>query len=121
MRPISAPLLSATARLPRWANPAIRTSSPIQCYYRTSLAQRELAADWVFHASEHQAGKSVSGLGSPTLMIAQSRHPIEVVARETGFGGQERMRRAFVRVLRQSLQPMRRGAERAEPVRMAET
>jgi transcriptional regulator GlxA family with amidase domain len=57
------------------------------------------------------------------LMIAQSRHPIEVVARETGFGDQERMRRAFVRVLGQSPQALRRvaAAERAEPVRMAET
>jgi transcriptional regulator GlxA family with amidase domain len=56
-------------------------------------------------------------------MIAQSRHPIEVVARETGFGDQERMRRAFVRVLGQSPQAMRRGAvtERAEHVRMAKT
>jgi AraC-like DNA-binding protein len=61
-------------------------------------------------------------LEAAQLMIVQSRHPVEVVARETGFGDQERMRRAFVRVLGQSLQPMRRGAvaERAEHVRMAE-
>jgi transcriptional regulator GlxA family with amidase domain len=51
-------------------------------------------------------------------MIAQSRHPIEVVARETGFGDQERMRRAFVQVLGQSPQALRRSAaaERAKPV-----
>jgi transcriptional regulator GlxA family with amidase domain len=62
-------------------------------------------------------------LEAARLMIAQSRHPIEVVARETGFGDQERMRRAFVRVLGQSPQALRRGAaaERAEHMRMAET
>jgi transcriptional regulator GlxA family with amidase domain len=62
-------------------------------------------------------------LEAARLMIAQSRHPIEVVAREKGFGDQERMRRAFVRVLGQSPQALRRvaAAERAEHVRMAET
>ncbi len=60
-------------------------------------------------------------LEAARLMIAQSRHPIEVVARETGFGDQERMRRAFVRALGQSPQALRRmataeGAERAAPV-----
>ena len=32
------------------------------------------------------------------LMIQTSRHSVEVIATETGFGDQERMRRAFVRV-----------------------
>lgn len=36
-------------------------------------------------------------LESARLMLEQSRLSIEVVARETGFGGGERMRRAFVR------------------------
>ena len=56
-------------------------------------------------------------------MIAQSRHPIDVVARETGFGDQERMRRAFVRVLGRSPQALRRAAatERVEHTGMAET
>jgi transcriptional regulator GlxA family with amidase domain len=55
-------------------------------------------------------------LEAARLMIAQSRHPIEVVAREAGFGDQERMRRAFVRVLGQSPQAFRRtaAAERAD-------
>jgi transcriptional regulator GlxA family with amidase domain len=70
-------------------------------------------------------GKAIESLRleAAQLMIAQSRHPIEVVARETGFGDQERMRRAFVRVLGQSPQALRRvaAAEWAEPVRMAET
>jgi transcriptional regulator GlxA family with amidase domain len=62
-------------------------------------------------------------LEAARLMIAQSRHPIEVVAHETGFGDEERMRRAFVRVLGQSPQALRRSAtaERADHPRMAET
>jgi methylphosphotriester-DNA--protein-cysteine methyltransferase len=73
-------------------------------------------------ASPAKAIKSLR-LEAVHLMIAQSRHPIEVVARETGFGDQERMRRAFVRVLGQSPQALRRvtTAERAEHVRMEET
>ena len=46
-------------------------------------------------------------LDAARVMIEQSRHPIEVVARETGFGDQERMRRAFVRVLGHSPQMLR--------------
>jgi transcriptional regulator GlxA family with amidase domain len=30
-------------------------------------------------------------------MMETSRHPIEVIARETGFGDRERMRQAFLR------------------------
>lgn len=37
-------------------------------------------------------------LEAARLMIEQSRHTIEVVAAETGFGNEERMRRAFLRV-----------------------
>ena len=51
-----------------------------------------------------------SGSTPRGLMIEQSRHPVEVVARETGFGDQERMRRAFIRVLGQSPQALRRVA-----------
>ena len=46
-------------------------------------------------------------LDTARLMIEQSRHPIEVVARETGFGDQERMRRAFIRAFGQSAQVLR--------------
>jgi transcriptional regulator GlxA family with amidase domain len=46
-------------------------------------------------------------LDSARLMIEQSRHPVEVVARETGFGDQERMRRAFFRAFGQSPQALR--------------
>ncbi|MFP5306020.1 MAG: helix-turn-helix domain-containing protein, partial [Gammaproteobacteria bacterium] len=44
------------------------------------------------------------------LMIEQSRHPIEVIASETGFGDPERMRRAFLRAFGQPPQGMRRNA-----------
>ena len=42
------------------------------------------------------------------LMVEQTRHPIDVIASEVGFGDQERMRRAFVRALGQSPQALRR-------------
>ncbi|MEP7041949.1 MAG: GlxA family transcriptional regulator [Dokdonella sp.] len=44
------------------------------------------------------------------LMMEQTRHPIEVVARETGFADPERMRRAFVRMFGQPPQAIRRNA-----------
>jgi transcriptional regulator GlxA family with amidase domain len=44
------------------------------------------------------------------LMMEQTRHPIEVVARETGFADRERMRRAFLRAFGQPPQAMRRQA-----------
>lgn len=46
-------------------------------------------------------------LDAARLMIEQSRHPLEFVSREAGFGDQERMRRAFIRVLGQSPQALR--------------
>ena len=47
------------------------------------------------------------------LMMEQSRHPIEIVARQTGFADRDRMRRAFLRAFGQPPQAMRRNA-RAE-------
>ena len=47
------------------------------------------------------------------LMMEQSRHPIDVIARETGFAGSDRMHRAFLRAFGQPPQVMRRNA-RAE-------
>ena len=44
------------------------------------------------------------------LMMEQSRHPIEVVARQTGFADRERMRRAFLRSFGQPPQAIRRAA-----------
>ncbi|TCR66642.1 GlxA family transcriptional regulator [Bosea sp. BK604] len=44
------------------------------------------------------------------LMMEQSRHPIDVVASETGFADRERMRRAFLRAFGQPPQAIRRNA-----------
>ncbi|RAS01352.1 GlxA family transcriptional regulator [Cupriavidus alkaliphilus] len=44
------------------------------------------------------------------LMMESGRHPIDVVARETGFGDPERMRRAFLRAFGQPPQAIRRMA-----------
>lgn len=42
------------------------------------------------------------------LMMESSRHPIDIVARDTGFGDRERMRRAFLRAFGQPPQAIRR-------------
>jgi transcriptional regulator GlxA family with amidase domain len=44
------------------------------------------------------------------LMMEQGRHPIDIVARETGFADPERMRRAFLRAFGQPPQAIRRSA-----------
>jgi transcriptional regulator GlxA family with amidase domain len=44
------------------------------------------------------------------LMMEQSRHPIDVVARQTGFSDRGRMRRAFLRAFGQPPQTIRRNA-----------
>src|ERR1700716_2348076 len=41
------------------------------------------------------------------LMMEQSRHPIEIVARQTGFADRDRMRRAFLRAFGQPPQVIR--------------
>jgi transcriptional regulator GlxA family with amidase domain len=43
-------------------------------------------------------------------MMEQSRHPVDIVARQTGFGDRDRMRRAFLRAFGQPPQVMRRNA-----------
>jgi transcriptional regulator GlxA family with amidase domain len=44
------------------------------------------------------------------LMMEQTAHPIEMVARETGFADPERMRRSFIRAFAQPPQVIRRNA-----------
>lgn len=44
------------------------------------------------------------------LLMEQSRHPIDVIARQTGFADRDRMRRAFLRALGQPPQAIRRNA-----------
>jgi transcriptional regulator GlxA family with amidase domain len=49
-------------------------------------------------------------LEAARLMIEQSRHPIDIVARETGFVDRRRMREAFLRAFGQPPQVFRRNA-----------
>jgi transcriptional regulator GlxA family with amidase domain len=44
------------------------------------------------------------------LMMEQSRHPIDVIARQTGFADRDRMRRTFLRAFGQPPQVIRRNA-----------
>jgi transcriptional regulator GlxA family with amidase domain len=44
------------------------------------------------------------------LMLESGRHPVDIVARDTGFGDRNRMRRAFLRAFGQSPQAIRRTA-----------
>jgi len=55
-----------------------------------------------FHQETSQSpAKAIENLRieSAKLMVEQGRHSIDVIARETGFGNRDRMRRAFVRRL----------------------
>jgi len=54
------------------------------------------------------------------LMMEQSRHPIEVIARQTGFADRDRMRRAFLRTFGQPPQVIRRNTH-GEPIDLAES
>jgi transcriptional regulator GlxA family with amidase domain len=49
-------------------------------------------------------------LEAARLMMEQSRHPIDVIARQTGFADRDRMRRAFLRTFGQPPQAIRRNA-----------
>lgn len=51
-------------------------------------------------------------LEAAQLMLEDSRHPIETIARQTGFADRERMRRAFVRVFGLPPRAMRRQVRR---------
>ena len=44
-------------------------------------------------------------------MMEQSRHPLEVIARQTGFADPYRVRRAFLRAFGQPPQAIRRNAQ----------
>src|SRR5712672_3601029 len=69
-----------------------------------------------FHAETGQSpAKAVENLRveAARLMLEQSRHPIDVIARQTGFADRDRMRLAFLRAFGQPPQVIRRNA-RAE-------
>ena len=53
-------------------------------------------------------------LEAARLMMEQSRHPIDIVARETGFADRRRMRQAFLRAYGQPPQAIRRNARSEE-------
>ena len=64
-----------------------------------------------FHAETGQSpAKAIENLRveAARLMMEQSRHPIDVVARQTGFADRDRMRRAFLRAFGQPPQVIRR-------------
>jgi transcriptional regulator GlxA family with amidase domain len=60
----------------------------------------------------HTPAKAVENLRleAARLMMEEGRHPIEVIARETGFADRERMRRAFLRAFGQPPQTINRAA-----------
>ncbi|GGF09237.1 AraC family transcriptional regulator [Aliidongia dinghuensis] len=92
---------------------------------QTSLSVKDLADaarlsprqfSRAFHAETGQSpAKAIENLRveAARLMMEQSRHPIDVVAEQTGFADRDRMRRAFLRAFGQPPQVIRRNA-RAE-------
>lgn len=54
------------------------------------------------------------------LMMEQSRHPIDVIARQTGFADRDRMRRAFLRAFGLPPQSIRRSGK-SDPIDIAES
>jgi transcriptional regulator GlxA family with amidase domain len=72
-----------------------------------------------FRAETGQSpAKAVEKLRAETarLMLEQSRHSIDVIARQTGFADRDRMRRAFLRVFGQLPRVIRRNARAEETV-----
>lgn len=70
----------------------------------------------VFRAETGQSpAKAVEHLRveAARLMLEQTAHPIEIIARETGFADRERMRKAFLRAFGQPPQVLRRNAQAA--------
>jgi len=70
-----------------------------------------------FHAETGQSpAKAVENLRVEAArgLMEQSRHPIEVVARQTGFSDRDHMRRAFLRAFGQPPQVLRRNARQGE-------
>jgi transcriptional regulator GlxA family with amidase domain len=67
----------------------------------------------VFRAETGQSpAKAVENLRieAARLMMEQGRHPIDVIARQTGFADRDSMRRAFLRAFGQPPQLIRRNA-----------
>lgn len=97
-----------------------------RCNLRAPLTVEQLAD--VAHLSPRQfsrafqeetgqsPAKAVEDLRIETarMMVEEGRHPIDVIAKEAGFGSADRMRRAFVRRFGQAPQEVRRDARLRE-------
>ena len=61
----------------------------------------------------HTPAKAIERLRieAARLMLESGDHPIDIIARDTGFGDPERMRRAFLRAFGQPPQMMRRALQ----------
>ena len=78
-----------------------------------NLSRRQFSRSFRIETGQSPA-KAVETLRleAARLMIEETSHAIEVVARETGFADTERMRRAFIRVYGQPPQALKRAAQR---------
>ena len=80
-----------------------------------SLSPRQFSR--AFRAETGQSpAKAIENLRleAARLSMEQSRHPIDVIARQTGFADRDRMRRAFLRAFGQPPQAIRRNARAEE-------
>jgi transcriptional regulator GlxA family with amidase domain len=86
-----------------------------------NLSPRQFSRVFTLETGSSPA-KAVEGLRleAARLMIEQGRHPLEIVARETGFRDRRHMREAFVRgfgvppqVVRRHARPPRQGRRAA--------
>jgi transcriptional regulator GlxA family with amidase domain len=71
-----------------------------------------------FHAETGQSpAKAIENLRleAARVMMEHSRHPIDIVARQTGFSDRDHMRRAFLRAFGQPPQVIRRNARLEAP------
>jgi AraC-like DNA-binding protein len=92
--------LSALASRPRGGRCADLRST--QLAEAAHLSPRQFSR--AFHAETGQSpAKAVENLRveAARLLMEQSRHPIDVIARQTGFADRDRMRRAFLRAFGQ--------------------
>jgi transcriptional regulator GlxA family with amidase domain len=73
------------------------------------LSPRQFSRAFQLETGQSPA-KAIENLRIETarLMVEQSRHSIDVIAQETGFGSRDRLRRAFVRRFGQAPQEIRR-------------
>lgn len=90
------------------------TLSVPQLAEAASLSPRQFSRAFVSETGQSPA-KAIENLRveAARLLMEQSRHPIDIVAQQTGFADRDRMRRAFLRAFGQPPQVIRRNA-RAE-------